>query len=301
LELPYHPYLEKGHNILSEYKQACAWLDSLGINFKKSRFGKYQKEIQAFERTIKSDIDTEDKISAFYSFINSYAEATELIRIKNALQHIESSKYLSQLKKATAGQIFRNIASNDSSRDFFFELTLAARLINTGYSVTVDELADSIAYINGAKVFFECKRITSQKMVKDRVKQASTQLKRRFLNEMSKNIKGIICLNVTELLNPHLVMIVGEDIHELKNIHSELLTSFVMSHKEELNINDRENILGVICEFNMYGYIKSQNPLAVINCRGIKFLQYNISQENEKFVREFAVKISNQKLCQNNL
>ena len=301
LELPYHPYLEKGRDILIEYKQACAWLDSLGINFKRSRFGRYQKEISAFGKTIKSNISEEDKVSAFYSFLNSYVEATELIRVKNALEHIESSKYLSQLKKATAGQIFRNIANNDSSRDFFFELTLAARLINAGYSVTVDELADSVAYISGAKVFFECKRITSQKMVKARVKYASTQLKQRFLNEISKNIKGIICLNVTELLNPHLVMVVGQDIQELKKYHSELLTSFVKSHNRELNINNKENILGVICEFNMYGYIKNQNPLAIINCRGIKFLQYDITQEEEIFVHEFAVKISNQKLLQNNL
>lgn len=296
LELPYHPYLEKGQNILVEYKQACAWLDSLGINFKRSRFGRYQKEISEFGKRIKSKISEEEKISAFYSFLNSYAEATELIRVKSALERIESSKYLSQLKKATAGQAFRNIANKDSSRDFFFELTLAARLINAGYSVTVNELADAVADISGAKVFFECKRITSQKMVKDRVKHASTQLKKRFLNEISDKIKGIICLNVTELLNPNLVMVVGQDIHELKKDHSEMLTSFVKSHNRELNINDRENILGVICEFNMYGYIKNQNPLAVINCRGIKFLQYDVTQEEENFVREFAVKISNQKL-----
>jgi hypothetical protein len=296
LELPYHPYLEKGQNILVEYKQACAWLDSLGINFKRSRFGRYQKEISEFAKTIKSKISEEEKISAFYSFLNSYAEATELIRVKSALERIESSKYLSQLKKATAGQAFRNIANNDSSRDFFFELTLAARLINAGYSVTVNELADAVADISGAKVFFECKRITSQKMVKDRVKHASTQLKKRFLNEISDKTKGIIYLNVTELLNPNLVMVVGQDIHELKKDHSEMLTSFVKSHNRELNIDNRENILGVICEFNMYGYIKNQNPLAVINYRGIKFLQYDVTQEEENFVREFAVKISNQKL-----
>ena len=296
LELPYHPYLEKGQNILVEYKQACAWLDSLGINFKRSRFGRYQKEISEFRKAIKSKISEEEKISDFYSFLNSYAEATELIRVKSALERIESIKYLSQLKKATAGQAFRNIANKDSSRDFFFELTLAARLINAGYSVTVNELVDAVADISGAKVYFECKRITSQKMVKDRVKHASTQLKQRFLNEISDNIKGIICLNVTELLNPNLVMVVGHDIHELKKVHSEMLTSFVKSHNRELNINDRENILGVICEFNMYGYIKNQNPLAVINCRGIKFLQYDVTQEEEKFVRELAVKISNQKL-----
>lgn len=296
LELPYHPYLEKGQNILVEYKQACAWLDSLGINFKRSRFGRYQKEISEFRKAIKSKISEEEKISDFYSFLNSYAEATELIRVKSALERIESIKYLSQLKKATAGQAFRNIANKDSSRDFFFELTLAARLINAGYSVTVNELVDAVADISGAKVYFECKRITSQKMVKDRVKHASTQLKQRFLNEISDNIKGIICLNVTELLNPNLVMVVGQDIHELKKVHSEMLTSFVKSHNRELNINDRENILGVICEFNMYGYIKNQNPLAVINCRGIKFLQYDVTQEEEKFVRELAVKISNQKL-----
>lgn len=296
LELPYQTVLEKGQKVLIEYTKACEWLDSLGINFKRNRFGRYQKEILEFGKRIKSDMSKEEKISVFYSFLNSYAEATELIRVKSALERIESSKYLSQLKKATSGQAFRNIANNDSSRDFFFELTLATRLINAGYSVTLNELADAVADISGIKVFFECKRITSQKMVKNRVKHASTQLKKRFLNEISDNVKGIICLNVTELLNPNLVMAVGQDIHELKNIHSEMLTCFVESYNRELNVKDSKNILGVLCEFNMYGYIKNQNPLAVINCRGIKFLQYDVTQEENKFVRDFAIKISNQKL-----
>lgn len=301
LELPYHPYLEKGQNILVEFKQACAWLDSLGINYKRSRFGRYQKEISEFGKVIKSNISKEEKISTFYSFLSSYAEATELIRVKSAFERIDSINYLSQLKKATAGQAFRNSAYKDSSRDFFFELTLAARLINAGYSVTVNELADAVADISGAKVYFECKRITSQKMIKNRVKYASTQLKQRFLNDFSVNIKGIVCLNVTELLNPNIDMVVGQDIHELKKVHSDILTNFVMSHNRELNINDRENILGVICEFNMYGYIKNPNPLTVINCRGIKFLQYDVTQEEEKFIHEFLIKISNQKLWYNNL
>jgi len=296
VEMPFFPYLEKGQQILKEYELACTWLDSLGIPHKRGRFGRYQKELATFERRIKSDLSTHDKISAFYSYINSYIEATELIRIKDALVIAESTTYLSQLKKATSGQLFRNVVNNDPSRNFFFELTLAARLLNAGYSVVVNELADAEAYIDGSKVFFECKRVTSQKAVKSRVKEANKQLRTRLENAKSQGSKGIVGLNVTELLNPRLVMVVGNDIHELKDYHSTLLTGFVNSHINEITCSMGKDILGVMCEFNMYGYIQNKTPLTIVNCRGAKFVQYNITKEEEKFVYKLVMKISNQRL-----
>ncbi len=96
-------------------------------------------------------------------------------------------------------------------------------------------------------------------------------------------------------------MVVGQDIQEIKRSHSEVLTSFVKAHSKELIINNRENILGVLCELNMSRYINNRNPLAMVNCRGMKFLQYDITQEEQKFVYEFVLKISNQKLRKDNL
>ncbi|MCB2173539.1 hypothetical protein KQH65_12440, partial [archaeon] len=57
-----------------------------------------------------------------------------------------------------------------------------------------------------------------------------------------------------------------------------------------------KKLLGVICEHNLFGFVRSEPPFAIINCRGVKFFQYENRESSDKIVMELARRISNQNI-----
>jgi hypothetical protein len=298
-DLPYDVFKEDGNKIKSQYADALQWLKGLGLPAIESRLGKYKKVIDNFGENLELSKDDVSAEKTFHEFLNAHMEAVEVIRIYNTLSHHDFLEFSEQLKKVTAGQAFRNVSKNDPSRDFMFELTTASRFINGGFEVKLNHLADIVAVKKGfPKIFVECKRIRSPKRIQDNVKKANEQLKKRIASDKSKLCKGIIALNVNELINPENDMSVVNNVGDLQRMSSKLLESFVQSNERNLESKKFNKCLGVLIEATMEGYTIDSDAHRTINCRGAKLYQYENSNSDEKLVKEIGMLISNQNIVQ---
>ena len=292
-ELPYKQIVIKGDQIVNEYERALEWLNTLGFQYSKNRFGAYHKSIKNSLKEITKEKNFDKKLKAINEYLNSYFEAFELIRLRNAFNTKKHEEYIEQMKFVISGQPFRNIAKNDHSRNYSFELTLAARLINAGYATYVDQIADIVSEIEGRTVYFECKRVKSINNLKKNVSSANEQLKKRMQNSKSTGAKGISALNITDVLNPQSEFIFTSSCGNLKRTHSNEMNEFMRSREKELRTKASKNILGIICEYLQCGLIIKDKLFDINICRGIKFLQYDDSYSSDKFTNEILKKISN--------
>lgn len=297
-ELDYDIYVEEGKKIEGLYSQATDWLDSIGLPYSKTRFGKYKKDIQRFYSDINKKNENENEIKAeFHSFLNAHSEITEIIRIYNDVSKSEQYDYIDQLKKVTSGQPFRNNTANDNSRDFAFELTMAARFIRSGFEVNLNQLADVVAKREDTpQIYVECKRIKSLSKVAKNIKKANEQLKRRLARENSKLPRGLVAINVNDLINPNSNMFVVDSIERLQNFNSENLNQFVIDHEMEFNTKKFNKVLGVFCEQINQAFLFDREVPAVANCRGVKFYQYSTNEPDINLIEMLAKDLANQNL-----
>ena len=295
-ELPYDVFIEDGKDILEEYNEACDWIDSFGLNHSSSRFGEYKKKINNIANNLKSSNSAEEKYNVFTDYLNSFNESIELIRLKKAFSTEKHINYLDQLKKITSGKTVRNQSDNDFARNFAFELSVAARMINAGYEVDVSQLADIVVSVDSRLLFMECKRLTSSKQLFKRIKLASKQLNKRLSSSRALRARGLIAINVTDIINPDFNLNKSTDAEEMKNYHSFQFNEFMKTNESSFNQLRNKKILGVLCEYNMYGFIESTAPLQITNCRGVKIYQNVLSMKDEEMIRDLSQKISNQQI-----
>lgn len=294
--LPYNVYVEEGKKILNEYIDACAWIDSLGIPHQKTRLGSYKKLISNFENCLDENIDDNETEKRFHAYLNAFAEAIEVIRVKNNFSSLSADDYLRRLKIVTSGQTFRNQTENDTSRDYLFELSMAARFLQGGYVVDINHIADLVAVVSDRKVYVECKRVRSESKFDVRLKEANKQLVRRLKADISSHSRGIVAINLTDVINPFNSMFFADSPQHLQSMNSEHLESFVISKKSILVKETAKNTIGVLCEGISQAYIPIRNPPAVCNCRGVKFFHNNRKESDVELVRLIANTISNQSI-----
>jgi len=290
----YEIYEEEGKKIGELYLQATEWLSSIGLPYSKSRFGKYKRILDDFGTDIDKGDDGAFK-TRLYEFLNAHAEVTEIVRIYNELCEYSFTDYIDQLKRVTSGQAFRNVSAKDQSRDFAFELTMAARFIRGGFEVKLNQLADVIAKREDTpKIYVECKRIKSLSKVATNIKKANEQLKKRLSLDKSSFPRGLVAINVNDLINPNNNMMLIENVESLQRINSDNLNQFVQEHEGNFNAKRFSKNLGVFCEHIDQAFIHERTPPAVANCRGVKFYQYPASASELDIISKLATSLSNQ-------
>ena len=278
--------------IESEYKDACQWISDLGIEYKRTRFGNYEKDLDEFIKTG----GKENAKESVQTFFNAHLEANELIRIKNAFDSFNSTQALDTIKKAVTGQRFRNGSKSDQSRDFAFELSMASRFLKAGYEVDLRTITDIVVEINGKTLYVECKRIKSEKQLEKRVKEANKQTKTRITTSKSSSARSFIALNLTDVINPNAMPMVETSLDSYTRISAETLKNFVMLNKSTLSKNQHNKCLGVFTEFTTQGFINKPDNYALVNLREGNFYQYRLKKSDHDFLNKFYPKLGNQNI-----
>ena len=285
-------YIVNSRLIESEYKDACEWITDLGIEYKRTRFGNYEKDFAEF---IKGE-GKENAKESVKTFMNAHQEANELIRVKNSFDSFNSSQALETIKKSVAGQRFRNGSKTDQSRDFAFELSMASRFIKAGYEVDLRTITDIVVQVNDRKLYVECKRVKSEKQLEKRVKEANTQTKTRIKNDTSSKSRSFIALNLTDIINPDAMPIITNSLDSYRRTSAEKLKDFVVSNKAILSKKQHSKCLGVLTEFTTQGFINKTDDYAFVNLREGNFYQYKLNSSDKDFLGSFYPQLGNQNL-----
>lgn len=278
--------------IENEYKDACQWISDLGIEYKRTRFGNYEKD---FDEFIKAG-GTGSAKESVKTFFNAHLEANELIRIKNAFDSFNSTQALETIKKAVAGQRFRNESKSDQSRDFAFELSMASRFLKAGYEVDLRTITDIVVEIDSRPLYVECKRIKSEKQLEKRVKEANKQTKTRITTGKTSSARSFIALNLTDVINPNAMPMIETSLGSYRRKSAETLKDFVVSQKTTLSKKLHNKSLGVFTEFTTQGFINNPGEYAFVNLREGNFYQYKLTESNRNFLNTFYPKLGNQNI-----
>ncbi|WP_349984560.1 hypothetical protein [Pectobacterium versatile] len=172
---------------LNELKQGVLWLE--GIMKKKApRLNEYLKTLEEYERTPPGVIsENQLKISV------SYFELEGLRIVHSALKNREGlDDKIKHIIKGVAFKYNQDVVNNDKCREFLYELKIAAYFVLSKYNVDLSQRADII--IDG-NICVECKKITSEKKLIERIKDAIEQIE---VKEGAKN--GIVYVDITDAI-----------------------------------------------------------------------------------------------------
>lgn len=289
---PHSKFIKDGELLAKDGVESVEWLCSLGISNPADRYHSYLRELQQFEEIQGDEASTRAK---FERFVNANAELYELNRVRQALMQVDSQAYLDTLKKITQGQPFRNAAKSDPGRDYLFEISIASRLLNAGHEVILNQLADVVTHVNGRKLYIEAKRIKSQGKLSKRISEANNQLRKRITNDPSSKARGIVAINITDVINPENSAIILRDEHSLKDKHSAVFNGFIASNLDDFDKGMYDKCLGVFVESSWHGLISDNDDSPrLFFCRGATFKLYRVSQSEKDYVRDFLPKLANQ-------
>ncbi|MEZ9896610.1 hypothetical protein AB4525_03445 [Vibrio breoganii] len=287
-------FIHDSKQVEEAYTEACEWISSFGVPYQKTRFGTYEKDLEEFLKGA-GPKDAKESVTVF---MNAHKEANELVRIMNVYKSFDAEEILEPIKKMTSGQRFRNATTKDQSRDFAFELGVASRFIKAGYAVDLRGISDLVVDIDGTRLYVECKRMKSFKQLGKRVQEANKQIKTRLSTDRSSKSRGMVALNVTDIVMEDDTPIIVPKIEDYQQASAQTLKSFVMANKETLANKRVNKCLGVLTEFTTQGIIfeSDTKEMTFANIREGNVYQYPLSKTEHEFLNLFWKKLGNQNI-----
>lgn len=289
---PHSTLVKEGEELARQGREAVEWLRTLGVSTPADRYHGYVRALELFG---KLHGDSSAIIKRFDTFVNANAELYELIRVHNALLQVDSQSYLDTLKRISQGQPFRHLAENDPGRDYLFEMSIASRLLNAGHEVDLNQIADIVAQVNGRKIYIEAKRIKSSGKLASRVSEANKQLKKRLAQDSSSTSRGIVAVNITDVISPDCATVIVHEQARLREQHSRVFNGFITENPELFHKGEQTKCLGVFIESSWQGLISERDTeLKLFFCRGATFKMYRVTQSEKDYVRDFIPNLANQ-------
>lgn len=182
------------------------WMEELGVNFLHSRYIRYMIYYNDFFSSNYNLPDNcllnltevpRDMQEKYEKMKLAMKECTDIWIIYKTFHMERSEGFIERLQKIIKGADFTSeTKDNDSSRDFLYELMIAAKLKKNGFGINFDTVTDIIAEKNDILYFIECKRIKSLKKFEENYKKAGKQIER----EKKDNSYGLIFIDIYNMI-----------------------------------------------------------------------------------------------------
>ena len=172
------------NHIISELKEL--------IELLKNQFGFKNIESTKLKKFIKK-AESESNNLSYDDLCELYANINRFQRTKKVLMESKDNPNLVNLKKMLSGAE-SSIYYNDNSEDAFFEIDVAARMINLPFYENININTDADIIFNDS-IAIECKKIHSDKKLHTNIKDANNQIKKRIKDGYAK--EGFIAIELT--------------------------------------------------------------------------------------------------------
>ena len=208
--------------IIQSLPAIISWMEAMGISARNTRYGHYEKIINQFYRDKVDPWSAEGK-QRFKDLSLAYRECIDIYLVYKCFEGVIHPNFISTLSKVVAGREVPDLEVAGESRNFLFELMVAARFKMAGYDIDFDDTSDVVAKRGGLVVRVECKRIVSEKQLYRRVNHAAKQLTTAMTKANAK-VVGIVYIDISSCVLPGVRQIVETDAdaeHEVKAaVHS---------------------------------------------------------------------------------
>lgn len=250
LQYKIQPNPFKGANVILE------WLKNRGTE--KSRYTKYKSYIDKISPSLYLDLEYTFKES-FKEATDAYQEFAQIAYIYKMFKDENSKEFNRKLKIVTSGKDFYVKQSQDQPRDYLYELLIAARFKNSGFSINFNENTDVIASKDNIDVYIECKRIKSSKRLEENLKKACKQLEN--ITESTSQFK-IVFIDIYNCVAEYLKDYPYSNVIEMKNEFDNILEKHFREPNakkiDEILMDHVESILGVTFTINRVLWFKDE-------------------------------------------
>lgn len=252
-----------------ELAEAICWLETLGINPNRGRFGIYQKSLKKLfgsyeERGNKGDFPAE---------VNAIYEVFDLIDIHKGLNGY-SSKELPDLanfyQKGVNCYSDENLNnSGNKPRNTAFELLVASKLNKSGINIHLSQQSDVEGTFENNRMLIECKRLHSFKKIKANIEDAAQQLNKKLRHPKYSRSFGVIALDFTKLINPDFDLLVKENDKSVMASLDQATNLFIRDYQSLWQGELGRNIIGIKTYFSLMSVIENRNLLT--HCKQYAF------------------------------
>ena len=260
-----HVYSSESYIDASEkIDQACAWIERLGINYSRTRVGKYKELFSTLAKCqLSDDLDGFYSEYSFSEWVNAAHETAELVRTYEGLSSYCDLSLIDRIKTSLKGHELYVLDNNDrSGRDFSFELAIAAKFAKKGCAIDFGHDADLKVQIGNGNLYLECKRIKSKKKAQKRIKEGLKQLHKRYVkDEKPTHARGILVISISKMLNYELGLLEGADDKDLGNKAYSYNARFIRDFNRHWQGNVDKRTLGVAVVLDTPGVLKISNQL----------------------------------------
>ena len=260
-------------SILKQYEDAMEWLTDLGIKVHKGRLNEYKKQLEYIANNHQS-FHQSDSAKIFPVAVNVMYEVDAIVLIYDALKFLpnnELSNIKSKLQHAVNGPLHvvdeRN--NGNKARNYLFEILVSARLHipKNGLSVDLQNISDTAVDFNEKHLLIECKRIKSDKKIEANVRAAANQLGKGFNKVSGTNIRGLVALDLSVLVNPNADLLVKENDTALRAGSIKLMDDLISQYNhiwQAVLSKKSKKILGVLLRISLIGVSEARNLM--VNC-----------------------------------
>ena len=249
---------------------ACSWLESLGIQYSKTRVGRYKALFKSLARhQLANTLDRFYDEYSFADFVNAAHEVAEIARIYEGLSNISDTSLVTRLRDSIKGQELYVLDKEDrSGRDFSFELSIAAKFARAGLPVDFGHAADLYTKYGAFTIFVECKRLKSPRKISERIKNGMNQLHGRYTkSENPVMSRGLLVLAASKLVNSDLGVLEANTPEELGDKAFAHNRAFIETNRHHWQTGREQRTLGIAVVLDAPGIVGSQKRL--VTCHEI--------------------------------
>lgn len=211
--------------ILKKLPEIISWLVALGLPAGNSRYARYDQIIEKFFRN-SPDTLLDSGSQLFRELSLAYRECTDIYAVYWCFSEIRHQNFIEKLSKVVAGRDVPELGEAGKSRNFLFELLVAARFQLAGYDIDFDEKTDVVARRDGVTVRVECKRLASEKKFSTRIDEAADQLSKAS-TKVDEKVVGLIYVDVSSCIVESVQQEVGTHDDAAREVKRELMRFLV--------------------------------------------------------------------------
>lgn len=243
---------------------AIDWFETLGVRYKPTRIGEYERAIEQLISTSSTAIQKKAP-EDYWREITALFEAHDLLEIHNVLAgrfDVELRSHIETVAKGPANYIDENPAtSSNVGRNIAFELVVMAKLVKAGIPLDFSIKTDVAASFDNRNLLFECKRIQAVGALQTRVKNAYQQLESKYKNPKRIRHRGVIALDITKLINPEFMLYVGQNAQSLDAGVSSLVDRFLQQHERVWQQDRNKKTIAVLLRVSLMGVNQERNEM----------------------------------------
>lgn len=263
---PFEDHFEK-------LKKAREWLNTIGIETSNTRFDEIfllYKEIISHRKN-----NLYEELSKKYDNLKLWFASTEALAFIDIYEAFKTQKShahpRAKLKKMLKGPYFSWDEDVDTGniepRNTLFELEAASKLKECGAKVTGFDDVDF--FFKKTKFNVQCKRLHSEKKVKDNISEAATQFYKK--TKSRPNLRGIICLSIDKLTGKEKMILEAKSPDEISPKLAVISNSFLTKHRALWHNLINIKILAVMIFIHVVAVIKETPHDLLTACHDTAF------------------------------